>query len=114
MAASFTPLQPSLGIAHGDLRLVCGCLAMETLFMKLPTNSYCADVASRGSLEIGSECCKQGQTISTHYALQHLLVPFCELEAHHFVAEPLLLLDVSSLQQQHLQLTGFSSSRTEI
>ena len=24
-AASFTPLQPMLGIAHGDLRLVCGC-----------------------------------------------------------------------------------------
>jgi hypothetical protein len=39
MAASFTPIQPTLGIAHGDLRLVCGCSAMETHFMKLPTNS---------------------------------------------------------------------------
>ena len=42
MAAIFTPLQLTLGIAHGDLRLVCGCMAMETHFMKLPTNSYCA------------------------------------------------------------------------
>jgi hypothetical protein len=64
----FTPLQLTLGIAHGDL--VCGCLAMETHFIKLPTNSYCADVASRGSLELGSECCNRGQTIFTHYALQ--------------------------------------------
>jgi hypothetical protein len=44
---SFTPLQPSLGIVHGDLRLMCGSLAMETHFMKLPTNSYCADIASK-------------------------------------------------------------------
>jgi hypothetical protein len=56
-------LQLTLGIAHGDLRLVCGCSAMETHFMKLPTNSYCADVASRGSLELGSECYNLGQTI---------------------------------------------------
>jgi hypothetical protein len=34
---------------HGFVRLVCGCSAMETHFMKLLTNSYCADVASRGS-----------------------------------------------------------------
>ena len=32
----FTPLQLTLGIAHGDLGLVCGCSAMETHFMKLP------------------------------------------------------------------------------
>uniref|UniRef100_A0A674DM62 Dihydrolipoamide acetyltransferase component of pyruvate dehydrogenase complex n=1 Tax=Salmo trutta TaxID=8032 RepID=A0A674DM62_SALTR len=38
MAASFTPLQPRLGIAHGEIRLVCGCSAMETHFMKLTTN----------------------------------------------------------------------------
>jgi hypothetical protein len=38
-------------IALRDLRLVCGCLAMETHFMKLPTNSYCADVASTDRLE---------------------------------------------------------------
>jgi hypothetical protein len=25
MATSFTPLQPTLGIAHGDIRLVYGC-----------------------------------------------------------------------------------------
>uniref|UniRef100_A0A8K9WMR0 Myosin XVIIIB n=1 Tax=Oncorhynchus mykiss TaxID=8022 RepID=A0A8K9WMR0_ONCMY len=49
-AESFTPLQPTLGIAHGDLRLVCGCSAMETHLMMLPTNSSYADVASRGSL----------------------------------------------------------------
>jgi hypothetical protein len=38
-------LQPTLSIAHGDHRLVCGCSAMETHFMKLPMNSSCADVA---------------------------------------------------------------------
>jgi hypothetical protein len=33
-------------LAHGDLKLVCSCSAMKTHFMKLPTNSFCADVAS--------------------------------------------------------------------
>jgi hypothetical protein len=55
---------------------VCLCSSMETHFMKL---SYCADIASRGSLELCSECCNRGQTMFTHYALQHLAVPFCEL-----------------------------------
>ena len=48
IAANFTPLQPMLGITHGDLRLVCGCSAMETHFVKLPTNfslPFCAHVA---------------------------------------------------------------------
>jgi hypothetical protein len=62
MAVNFTPLQLTLGIVHCDLRLVCSCLAMETNFMKLLTNSYCADLASRGSLEL-SECYNRGQTI---------------------------------------------------
>jgi hypothetical protein len=79
MAASFTPLQPTLGNAHGNLRLLNGCSAMETHFMNLSTNIYCADVVYRGSLELGSECCKRGQTIFTHCALQHLEVHFCEL-----------------------------------
>ena len=34
---------------------------------KLPTNNYCADVASRGNLELSSECCNQGQIIFTHF-----------------------------------------------
>jgi hypothetical protein len=77
--ASFTKLQPTLGIAHGDLRLVCDCSAMETHFTKYPTNNYCAEVASRSSLELGSECCNRGQTIYTRYPLQHSAVPFWEL-----------------------------------
>jgi hypothetical protein len=52
MGVSFTSLQMTLRIAHGDLRLACGCLFMETHFMKLQANSYCAD-----GLELGSECC---------------------------------------------------------
>jgi hypothetical protein len=52
MAASFTPLNPTLRFAHGDLRLVCGCSAMETYFMNLPMNSFCTDVAYRGRLEL--------------------------------------------------------------
>ena len=78
-AASFTPLQPTLGIVHGDLRLLCGCSAMDTHFIKVPTNSYFAKVASRGSLELSSECCSWRQTIFTRYTLQHSAVPFCEL-----------------------------------
>ena len=40
-------------------------------------------------------------------AFQHLPVPFCELVwAYHFPAEPLLCLEVSTSQEQHLQLTG--------
>jgi hypothetical protein len=69
MVASFTSFQLTLGIAHGDLRLVCTSSAMETHFMKLLTNSYCADVASRGSLELGREQCNRGRTIFTCYTL---------------------------------------------
>ena len=72
-------LQLTHGTAHGDLRFVCGCSAMETNFTKLPTNSSCADVASRGSLELGS-------------------VLFCELVWPTFTVEPLWLLDVSTSQ----------------
>ena len=79
MAESFTSLQLTLGIAHGDLRLVYICLAMETHFMKLLSNSSCADIASRGSLELCSECCNRGQMIFTRYTLQYHAVPFCEL-----------------------------------
>ena len=40
--------------------------------MKLPTNSYCADVASKGSLELGSECCNRGKMIlhATHFSIR--------------------------------------------
>jgi hypothetical protein len=62
----------------GDLRLVYGCSAMETHFIKLPTNSSCADVASRDSLELDSECCNRGQMIFTCYAL-HYSVSLCGL-----------------------------------
>jgi hypothetical protein len=57
MAVNFTPLQPTLGIAHGDLRLVCGCSVMEIYFMKVLKKNYYADIASRGSFELSSECC---------------------------------------------------------
>ena len=57
MTGSFTSLLLTFGIAHGDLRLVCSWSAMETHFMTLQTNSYCADVTSRSRLELGSECC---------------------------------------------------------
>ena len=91
MAASFTPLQLMLGILQCNLRLVCGCSAMETHFMKLPMNCSCADVASRGSLELRSQCCNRGQTMFILYVLQHSAVPFCGIES-------LLLIEVSTLQ----------------
>ena len=34
-------------------------------------NSSCADVASRGSLELGSECCKRGQKICSNILHTH-------------------------------------------
>jgi hypothetical protein len=40
MAVSFTPTQPTLGIAHGDLRLVCGCSAMENPFHEAPNEQF--------------------------------------------------------------------------
>jgi hypothetical protein len=55
MVAGFTPLQPMLGIVHGEFRLVCGCPAMKSHFMKLPMESYCIDAACRGSLQFGIE-----------------------------------------------------------
>jgi hypothetical protein len=55
MPVTFTTLQLKLGIAHGDLRLVCMQLLVN--FMKLQTNSYCAVFDSIGSLELGSEFC---------------------------------------------------------
>ena len=79
LAASFTPLQPTLGVAHGDLRLMWGCSAMETHFMKLQTNSYCADVASRGSLELGGECYRLflcASTLSGHVLWACAVYPF--------------------------------------
>ena len=79
MAENFRPPQPTLDIVHGDLSLVCGYSAMETHFMMLLTDSSCADVASRGSLELGSECCNWGQTMFARYTLQQSLVSFCEL-----------------------------------
>ena len=62
--ASFTPLQLTLGIAHGE-----AAQPWKPISMKLLTNSSCANVASRSSLELGSE----------RYALQHSAVPFGEL-----------------------------------
>lgn len=50
-SGGFTPLQPTPGITHADLRLVCRCMAMETHFRKLLTHSCCADVASTGGWE---------------------------------------------------------------
>jgi hypothetical protein len=44
------------------------CSTMETHFMKVHTNISCADVASRGSVELCSACCNKGQTIFTRYS----------------------------------------------
>ena len=58
---------------------------METHFMKLLTNSYCADVASRGSLEL--------------VKLRALTLGGPSLWAcvtYHFAAELLLPIDVST------------------
>uniref|UniRef100_A0A4W5QV57 Nucleolar complex protein 3 homolog n=1 Tax=Hucho hucho TaxID=62062 RepID=A0A4W5QV57_9TELE len=62
----------------------------------LSTNSYCADIASRGSLELSTECCNRGQMIFTRFSTwRSRSVSLC---GYHFAAEPLLLLDVSTSQ----------------
>ena len=112
MAASFTSLQLTLGILHGDLRLVCSCSAMETHFIKLLTNNYCTDVASRGSLELGSECCNRGQTIPTHYALStwwSCSVSLCGLPLRGWAVPRLFHFTVTALT-----VDRGSSSRAEI
>ena len=91
----FTPLQLTPGIEHGGLRLECGCSAMETHFLKRRTNSSCAEVASRGSLELWSECCNRGQKIVTSFSTLPVL---WTCVAYHFEAELLLLLFVSTSQ----------------
>jgi hypothetical protein len=40
---------------------------IQTHFMNLTMNSYCADVAFRVSLELVSECCNRGQIIFTYF-----------------------------------------------
>ncbi|CAI9579157.1 unnamed protein product, partial [Staurois parvus] len=44
VAAWFTPLNPTLCIALGDVRLGYSCLAMETHSMKLFTHYCCANL----------------------------------------------------------------------
>lgn len=53
-------LQPTLVIAHIDLRLACSFSVLETDFVKLPMPSSCSDVASRCSLGQCSEWCNRG------------------------------------------------------
>lgn len=79
MAVCYRPLQPMLGIAHGGLRLVYGCSTIETHFMALLTNSSCADVIFRGSLETCNECCVWGRMVFTLYMLQHPADSSCEI-----------------------------------
>ena len=104
MVVSFTPLHPTLGIAHGDFRLLYSCSSMETHFMKFPMNSFCAAVASRGNLELGSECCNRASTLGGHILWVSV--------AYHFMTEPVLLLDVSTITA--LTVDWGSSSWAEI
>ena len=74
--------------------------------MKLPTHSACAGVASRGSLELASECCNRGQTIIKRYMLQHSAVPFCELVWPTTANVCLWKLHGSVLDSMHQSATG--------
>lgn len=76
-------------------------MVKEIHVMKLPRRGFHADVASLGSLELGSACCHQGRIIFTHFVLQDSAIPF-----RGFMAELLLLLGVSTSKQQPLQSTG--------
>ena len=68
--------------------------------MKLPTNSYCADIASRGSLELCSVVLLHTHPEDRQFlrasALSGVVLLACL--AYYFVAELLLLLDVSTSQ----------------
>ena len=80
--------------------------------MKLSTNSLCADVASRGSLKLSSECCNRGQTILSSSALGGpRSVSFCGL--------PLRGWAVVAPRRFHFTITALtvdwgSSSRAEM
>jgi hypothetical protein len=60
--------------------------------MKVLKKNYYADIASRGSFELSSECCNWGQTSALGGPVLWACVTY------HFVAELLLLLDVSTSQ----------------
>ncbi|KAJ8015419.1 hypothetical protein DPEC_G00025920 [Dallia pectoralis] len=55
VAVCVTPLQTKLSIVHVDVGLATSCLAMETHFLIHPTHSSCANVVSRGSMELCGE-----------------------------------------------------------
>ena len=70
----------SVGIAHDGLRLVCGCLSMETHFHEVPGEQLlCWRCFQR---QYGTrEGVLQPRT-ADFYALQHSAVVFCELVWH--------------------------------
>jgi hypothetical protein len=88
------------------------CSAMETHFTKLPANSYCADLASRGcSCSAVSVQTKDIWFLSTQRSRSVSLcgLPLCDV-TYNFAVEPLLF---------HVTITALtveqgSSSRTEI
>ena len=92
MAASFTPLQPTLVIVHGDLRLVCSCSAMETHILKLPTIvlTLLPEVVWNSVLSVATE-----DRLFVHATCFSGPVLWA-CTTYHFAAEPLLLLDVST------------------
>ena len=89
-----------------------------THFMKLPTNSPCADVASRGSLELGREQCNRGRMIFTCYTLSTLQprsvslggLPYCgwavfASRCFHFIITALTV-DRGSSSMEEMWLVG--------
>ena len=78
VAVCFTPLQLTLCIALGDVRLGCSCSAMETQSMKLSTHCSWANLKATQSLEVCSYWLCRKLATSAHCAPQHALTPLCD------------------------------------
>ena len=75
-AASFTPLQTTLGHCAW---WSCAWWSAQPWKPISWSSRWTVYVAPRCSLELGSECCNRVKTIFTCCVLQDLVVPFCEL-----------------------------------
>ena len=62
------------------LGLFAAALPWKPISWSSRTNSYCVDLASRGSLEISSECCNRGHTVFMRFSTRwSRSVSLCDL-----------------------------------
>ncbi len=116
VAACFTPLHLTLGIALGDVRLACSCSAMETYSTKLFPHSFCADINASGSLELFSNGISRTVVTLTYHppTLWQSDTTLWLYMVFRFMTELLLFLNAPIFQKMPLTVDRGISSRDEI